>query len=169
MAQTRFRGSELASNFIDNPVAFFKGEGGFFYKDRDRGSHLYGASMSLLLDCHVNKNTVSMDDFILGFKSFILQLDDSRLELYHFLKNISAFNRCMYNEKVIGVDLFANNMPLCEASKKYLPSIKDDYSQEGFFDEIDKGAEPFYAIEKFYPQSGGYALLKERLVALGLA
>lgn len=163
MLQARYRDNEFVEKFIANPVSFFKGEGRFLYRDRDRDIHQYGASMSLLLGEYVNKNLISMSEFVNGFSVFVSSLNATRHDLYHFLCNILAFNRCMYDDGEIDRDLFISGGPLHTVSKKYLSRIDDDFSQEGFFNDINNGSEPCYAINRFYPQSGGCLLLKYRL------
>lgn len=166
MSQARYRDSELVEKFIENPVSFFKGEGRFFYRDRDRDSHLYGASMSLLLGEYVNNNFISMGEFINGFSVFVSSLSGTREDLYHFLCNMLAFNRCMYDDEEIDRDLFMLGEPLHTISKEYLSQIDEDFSQEGFFYDVSNGSEPCYAITRFYPQSGSCFLLESRLKEL---
>lgn len=122
--------------------------------------------MSLLLGEYVNNDFIYMDEFINGFSVFVSSLNNTHQDLYHFLCNILAFNRCMYDDKEIDRDIFMLGEPLYTISKKYLSHIEEDFSQEGFFYDISNGSEPCYAITRFYPQSGGCFLLKGRLKEL---
>lgn len=105
--------------------------------------------MSLLLGGYVNKSQITMDEFIAGFSSFISSLNDTHQDFYHFLCNILAFNLCMYDDKEINSDLFLCNGPLYKVARQYLSCIDEDFTKQGFFDEIDKGAEPFLLLRNF--------------------
>jgi hypothetical protein len=78
-----YNDSEFIHYFQIDPVSFFKGVDGFFYRQPDWGVHMYYPSMRIMFR-YIKKSDISIDEYITGFKAFIGSLEDNGSDFKSF-------------------------------------------------------------------------------------
>ncbi|CAM3543551.1 hypothetical protein VA7868_02048 [Vibrio aerogenes CECT 7868] len=119
-------------------ISFFKGEGGYFYRDPNWGEHLYYPSLRIALR-EINGDTVTSTDFINAFDLFVRSLGDNEADSEHFWQNIYAFYLCLKNKDIDTIsDFFEPGYPCITDVSNYFNRVKNKYDSTFYLDEIKK-------------------------------
>jgi hypothetical protein len=130
-----YNDSEFIHYFQIDPVSFFKGVDGFFYRQPDWGVHMYYPSMRIMFR-YIKKSDISIDEYITGFKAFIGSLEDNGSDFKHFESNICAFYQCMIDDGENIHDLFSVGAECREASERYIKKITYDYKDDHYYKTV---------------------------------
>lgn len=126
---------EFIQNFQIDPISFFKGVGGFFYRQPDWGVHMYYPNMRIIFR-YIKKNDISINEYINGFKKFINYLGDNESDFKHFESNICAFYQCMIDDGENIHDLFSVGAECREVAENYIKRVSIYYQDHHYYKTV---------------------------------
>ncbi|KKD60870.1 hypothetical protein RN22_09005 [Grimontia sp. AD028] len=131
----RYDDQDFIRMFAKDPVAFFKGEDGFFFRQPDWGVHMYYRSMSVFFR-RIKNNDISLQEFEHGFELFINSLGVGSEDFEHFESNICAFYQCMIDDKEPVPDFFEIGRSCRISAERYLSLVSLDYSNNHYYQVV---------------------------------
>ncbi|MGF1867439.1 hypothetical protein L4D15_19660 [Enterovibrio norvegicus] len=135
MAIKRYNNQEFKDSYSKDPVSFFKGIGGFFFRQPDWGVHMYYQNMSVMF-LKIKNNDISLQEFEHGFELFIDSLGVDSQDFEHFEENICAFYQCMIDDKEPVTDFFEIGRSCRSSAERYLSLVSLDYSNNHYYQVV---------------------------------